>query len=484
MFFAPIDIEALIPQRHRARAIWELTGQLDFSEWEDGIAAREGSAGRPCLPPRLLAAIWLYGYSIGVASARALSRMTAWDPGLRWLTGCTEINAHTLSDFRVDDKERLDGLFTNMVAVLRRENLVKLKVVTQDGTKIKARAGRASMHRLPTVEKELEEARRHVEELDREARGDEAQDERREAAQKRAARERMERLEEALKEIQQRQQEKPPGKRDEVRVSSSEPEAGKMKHADGSWAPSHNVQVMTDAQEKVIVGVSVTNEANDTRQLIPEVEALVGRVGEKPGCVVADGGYVSRENVEAMAAKGIELIAPLPEQTAREAGALAANGIDPEFGRSMFIWDEQRKGFVCPAGQVLEHVKTRRHHGQVCEVYSAGAEQCGGCDKASRCCGHLKPGTPRQIERVQEGAAMRAFAERMDQPENQQLYKTRSAVAETPHMHWKGNWNWRRFSVRGLQKAAMEAVWLAMAYNAQVWSRLKWQPLGATASAA
>src|SRR5882724_1607337 len=104
-FIGQEDVEELIPSGHRARAIWELTGKLDFSEWESRIVAREGSAGRPCFDPRLLAAIWLYGYSIGVASARALSRMTESEPGLRWLTGCTKINAHTLSDFRVDDKE-------------------------------------------------------------------------------------------------------------------------------------------------------------------------------------------------------------------------------------------------------------------------------------------------------------------------------------------------------------------------------------------
>ncbi len=412
-----------------------------------------------------------------------MSRMTAWEPGLRWLTGCTEINAHTLSDFRVDDKERLDGLFTNVVAVLRREKLVNLKIVTQDGTKMKARASRQSMHRRPTLEKEREEARRPIEELDRQARVEEAQDERRVAAQKRAARQRVERLERALQEIRKRQQEKPAGQREEVRVSSSEPEARTMKHADGSWAPSHNVQVMTDAEEKVIVGVSVSGDGNDKQQLIPEVEALIERMGEKPGCLLADGGYVSRENVEAMTEKSVELIAPLQEETAREAGALAANGIDPEFGRSVFLWDSQRNIFVCPAGQPMEQVKIRKHHGRVCELYSAPAEQCASCDQALRCCGHLKPGAPRQIEWVQESPAMRAFAECMERSENRQLYKKRSAVAETPHMHWKGNWRWRRFSVRGLQKAAMEALWLAMAYNTQVWSRVIWRPRIAALSA-
>jgi transposase len=475
MFLAPVDVEALIPADHRARAIWELVGRLDLSAWENGIGSREGAAGRPCFQPRLLASIWLYGYSIEIASARALARMMSWEPGLRWLSGCAEINAHTLSDFRVQDKTQLDGLFTNLVAVLRREGLVDLQLVTQDGTKVEAQAGKQSLHRRETIETELAEARRHIEELERQAREDEAQDERKAVAQKRAARERVRRLESAIDEIQKRASQNAGSRRDQVRVSTSEPEARKMKHADGSWSPSHNVQVTTDAKEKVIVEVSVTQDGNDMHQLLPAVAAVMERLGEKPGCVMADGGYVSRDNVEGMARQGIELVAPVQENAAREAGALTKNGIDPEFGRTMFLWDEASRSFVCPAGQRLEKVKTRKHHGQMCEVYSARAEECGACEYARRCCGHRKPGMPRQIEQVVESPAMQEFLDRMAQPEKQALYKKRSAIAETPHMRWKGNWKWRRFSVRGLLKAGMEALWLALAYNAQVWSRMIWR---------
>lgn len=483
LFMAPVDVEALIPADHRARAVWELAGQLDFSDWEEGIESREGAAGRPCFPPRLLTSIWVYGYSIGIASARALSRMTSWEPGLRWLTGCREINAHTLSDFRVDDQQRLDRLFTQLLAALLREGLIDLQIVTQDGTKVEAKASSQSMHRRETLRTELEAARRHMEEMDRQARADEAQDERKMAAQKRAARERVNRLENALRELQKVAAEKPPGKRDEVRVSSSEPEARKMLHADGSWKPSHNVQVTTDGKEKVIVGIAVTQDGNDTQQLLPAVAAIEKRMGDKPDCVLADGGYVSRDNVEGMTEAEIELIAPLRDRTAREAGALARNGISAEFGRTFFVWDEASGSFTCPAGQHLERVKTWKHHRQMCEVYAASVTQCRACENVLRCCGRRDPARGRQIERVLEGPAMRDFMARMEQPEKQALYKKRSVIAETPHMWWKGNWQWRRFSVRGLSKAAMEATWLAIAYNIQVWTRVVWQPQARTASA-
>src|ERR1700741_1983500 len=201
-FLAPLDVETLIPPDHPARAIWALVSRLDFSAWEKRMESREGGAGRPCFQPQLMASLWLYGYSIEIASARALARMMSWEPGLRWLSGCQEINAHTLSDFRVQDQERLDALFTNLVAVLGREGLIDLKVVTQDGTKVEAQASSQSMHRLETIEKELAEARQHVAELDRQAQEEEAQDERKAAAQKRAARERLERMESAMEEME------------------------------------------------------------------------------------------------------------------------------------------------------------------------------------------------------------------------------------------------------------------------------------------
>jgi hypothetical protein len=72
-------------------------------------------------------------------------------------------------------------------------------------------------------------------------------------------------------------------------------------------------------------------------------------------------------------------------------------------------------------------------------------------------------GARRQIEPVLEGAAMQELVERMEQPDKQALYKKRSAVAERPHMRWKGNWKWRRFPVRGALKAGTEALWLAVA---------------------
>ena len=96
-----VDVERLIGEEHGARAIWEFVGRLDMSGYREKVRAVEGKAGRPGWEPRLLISLWVYAYSEGVGSARAIEELCEWEPGYQWLTGARVVNAHTLSDFRV-----------------------------------------------------------------------------------------------------------------------------------------------------------------------------------------------------------------------------------------------------------------------------------------------------------------------------------------------------------------------------------------------
>jgi hypothetical protein len=81
-------------------------------------------------------------------------------------------------------------------------------------------------------------------------------------------------------------------------------------------------------------------------------------------------------------------------------------------------------------------IKTRIHHGQTYVVYEARPEACNACPHRARC---LKPEeAARRVERVREGDAMKAYLARQQQPDIQQLYKTRKAVAEFPQLRFKG----------------------------------------------
>ncbi|PIR19313.1 MAG: IS5/IS1182 family transposase, partial [Elusimicrobia bacterium CG11_big_fil_rev_8_21_14_0_20_64_6] len=138
VILATVDVEKLIADDHPARAIWEFVGRLDLEPYQLAIKSVEGSAGRPSYDPRLLVSIWILATSMGEGSAREIERLCSFHPAYQWLTGMDEINHHTLSDFRVDYREKLDELFTQVLGLLSAENLITLKRITQDGTKIKA----------------------------------------------------------------------------------------------------------------------------------------------------------------------------------------------------------------------------------------------------------------------------------------------------------------------------------------------------------
>lgn len=311
----PCDLEALLPPGHAARLVWRFVEGLDLSALYAAIKAREGRAGRPPIDPKILVALWLYATIDGVGAARELDRLCVSHDAYRWLRGGVSVNYHTLSDFRVDHRAVLDDLLTQSIAALRHKGIVTLARVAQDGTRIRASAGAGSFRREGTLRACLKEARQLVERTTRQADGHLT---RAEAAQARAAEERMARVEAALAELpavaaaKARTASKRRGAAPkEARVSTTDPDARVMKMADGGYRPAYNVQFATDHDSDVIVGVAVTNTSADQQELVPMLEQVAARVGQ-PETLLVDGGYVAHDAIDAATDRGIRVIAPVP----------------------------------------------------------------------------------------------------------------------------------------------------------------------------
>jgi hypothetical protein len=120
-------------------------------------------------------------------------------------------------------------------------------------------------------------------------------------------------------------------------------------------APAYNVQISADAAEDLIVGVEVSQRSGDHRELIPAVERMEAKLGQKPEQVVADGGYTNRENILEMNARQVELIGSLGEEGARSRSQLQRRGVSEEFGPAAFAWEEAANRYGCPAGKILSY---------------------------------------------------------------------------------------------------------------------------------
>ena len=317
----PTDLEALLPPGHAARLVWRFVEGLDLSAFYATIKAREGRAGRPPIDPKILIALWLYATIDGVGRARELDRLCYSQDAYRWLRGGVSVNYHTLSDFRVGHQAALDDLLTQSIATLRHRGVVTLARVAQDGTKVRASAGAGSFRREGTLRTCLHEAQQLVERTKRQGDGGLT---RPEAAQARAAADRLARVEEALAELpavaaakartaSKRKARAPK----EARVSTTDPTARVMKMPDGGYRPAYNVQFATDHDSDVIVGLAVTNTASDQQELVPMLTQLEARVGQ-PATLLVDGGYVAHEAIDDATARGVCLLAPVPRQKGSE----------------------------------------------------------------------------------------------------------------------------------------------------------------------
>ena len=466
---AQIDVEHLIDEQHPGRGIWEVVQGLDVSRYEAAIRSRRGEVGRAAWPPQLLIAVWLYGYSRGVTSARELERQMEYEPGLMWLTGMEVINHHTLSDFRIEHGEALTDLFAQMLVVLSDAGLVKMQLVAHDGTKIRAQAGVDSFRREAKLREKLEAARKLVEE-DPQADGGGNQRER--AAQQRARRERMERAKAALEELGKIQANlKDAGQQDRTRVSGSEAEARRMKHGDNAIAPSYNAQISTDADSGVIVGVRLSQAADDSHELKAAVEEIEKNMGRRPEQLVADGGYTNRATIQSMAESGMDFYGSPADPKQRSEAAMKSHGIDPKFAPHFFILRPETRTAECPAGQQMKYLRRHQKRGEYYETYRAQGADCVVCGFQKQCCpNHAEQG--RMVSfRGPEPEVVAAFRKKMSSAEGQRIYQRRGATAEFPFAWIKERMKLRKFRLFGLRKASLEILWASLAFNVTIWIR-------------
>lgn len=325
-----LALDQMVPQDHRCRIVWRFVEGLDLEPFYAEIKATEDNVGRPPIAPEILVALWLLATLDSIAFARELGRRCETDMPYRWICGGVSVNYHTLSDFRVQHGEKVRQLLTNCVTSLIQQDLVTLEELAQDGMRVRASAGSSSFRRKPTLEKLRQQAKQHVDELERQ-RADESEqskaDARRKAAQQRAAREREERIKQALQtneELAKQREKRKKGDGETTRTSTTDPEARRMKMGDGGFRPAYNVQFASDGEARVIVAVDVNNEGTDGQQLPPMLEQVDARYDKRPGVMLVDSAYATKNSVEVTESGGTKLVSSVPYSD-----RLTTHGKDP-----------------------------------------------------------------------------------------------------------------------------------------------------------
>ena len=248
------SLDGLLPYDSVARTIWAGLARLDFGGFDATYCNDEG--GRPAIAPERLTAVWILALVRGVTSSVELARRCGEDIELRWLLGDAPVEKSTLCAFRTQHVDRLKELSTHLLASLARADLLPGEAAAVDGSVIRAASSCKASRSRKGLKRQVEKLGEVIESKLLEKSSEDSMG---------ALKRRKARLERALEEMTAL------GKTaDDERMTITEPEASKRKLKDGSFAPAHNVQVVTDMSSGAIIHAEVIEQGNDCGQLAPQ----------------------------------------------------------------------------------------------------------------------------------------------------------------------------------------------------------------------
>jgi transposase len=319
----PRSLREWLPENHLVYFVSEVVDQLDLSAMY-AVYEKE-RRGQPPYDPRLMTKLLVYGYCTGVFSSRRIQKRMQEDIPFKVLAAGNEPDFRTISDFRKIHIETLQKLFEQILAMALECGAIKLGRVCLDGTKLKANASKhkaMSYGRMKEKQQELKEEVKQLleqaeaadEEEDRQY-GDKRGDELPEELLRRETR--LAKIKEAKKVVEQRARDKAaeegksaeeaklakPDDKDQYNFTDSESRI--MKGGDG-FVQGYNAQAAVEPTLLLIVGQTVTEAANDKKQLMPMVELIEQQSGQRPEAILADNGYCSEENLRHLPERKIE----------------------------------------------------------------------------------------------------------------------------------------------------------------------------------
>jgi transposase len=294
-YLLPPSVRDELGKKHLCFFVREVVGRLDMSDF----AASYSAEGGELYAPELMLGVWLYAYALGITSARQVERRLVEDLGFRYLAGGERVDNWALSAFRRRHSRGLNDAFTQVLEWARSQGMVKLGRVGIDSTRIAANASKDRVDSEQALRNTRAQLRRQVR-----------------AWQKAADRDDQEPggLEVAISELNQALAEMPPRmerlkKSGLKKLSQTDQDARFMRQRGNSFVLGYSAEISV-SDDHLIVGQRVTQNTTDNESLEPMVDQVKQRCGAPPGAALADSGFFSIDNLEAMEQRNIDAYVP------------------------------------------------------------------------------------------------------------------------------------------------------------------------------
>jgi transposase len=495
----PLDVGQLIGENHLVRVI---------SGFVDGLSAQLlmipfKTEGKPPYHPRMMMKAILYGYATKLYSSRKIEMAMLQDVTYMWLSGMQTPDHNTINRFRsFYFKDILDEVFSELLDFLHEQGYIKFETYFVDGTKIEADANKYSYVWKKNTQRYKEQLKKKVGELLGEIDQLNAEEdklygekslsvlgkenkinsqllkevvetlnknlENKEGKKRRkAVSGKVKKLGEAAEKLENyEKQEDILGQRNSY--SKTDPDATFMRMKNDELKPGYNPQVSTENQ--FVVNYSVSQNASDTAAFDAHVEKIEER-GEKylPENYVGDAAYGSEENYNKL--EELEINNYLKYNSFN--ADIKGSNKNP-FHKDNMEYDKEKDCFICPAGRELIYkgddiqVTDRNYQSHVRIYESVSCEGCPLKEKCTKAKGNRTIQLRPQLETYKIQAR-----DNLQSAKGIEFRIKRGPEIETFFGDLKMNQGYRRFRLRGKEKAHLELGWLCITYDLRKLHRIE-----------
>ena len=322
----PPSLNDWIPEDHIVHFIIDAVELIPTNEFH---LNRNGSGSRQ-VHPHLMLSLLIYCYATGRFSSREIEAATYSDLAVRFIAADQHPDHDTICKFRRDNASAFKAAFVRVLELASElKVLKKLGGISVDGTKVKANASKHSAVSYKKAGEMIETLTGEVEQLIEKAENADAkpvEDGLSVPDEISRRQERIDKLKEARKIIEERHEEqnkekrrqyekklkarqeqrdkgeKPKGKDpkppkdtpdDKAQVNFTDEESRIMKTSSSGFQQCYNAQAAVDIEgSMLILGGYVTNSANDKQQLKPALDSVALSVREVSE-LLGDSGYFS-----------------------------------------------------------------------------------------------------------------------------------------------------------------------------------------------
>jgi transposase len=382
----PCDLREWVPADHIVHFILEAVEQISINHFQ----VNDRGTGSAQYPPALMLALLIYCYATGRSSSRLIEAATFSDIAVRYLCANLHPDHDSICTFRRENKAAIEAAFLKVLQLAGELKLTRVGTISIDGTKVLANASKHAAVSYGRAGEMIEQLQLEVKQLLEKAEQADTQDqasglnvpaelvrrEKRLSALREARRVIEERAKEAAA-LQQKEYEakmerrqadrdqghKPKGKdpqppstepEPKAQYNFTDPESRIMKAGSGGhFEQAYNAQAAVD-ENMLIVGAQLSPAPNDKEQLIETWAAVPLAIKPQINAILVDSGFYSEAAVRALEQPAVSTVGPVTVYAAVERSAHHHSVEDLEQKEPAALAPEAR-----PKERMAHRLKTR-----------------------------------------------------------------------------------------------------------------------------